>query len=504
MLKYEKLFVSTLLFGFLSLPIGSAQESLLEPTHLPQKKATPAHMWELGLHLGSPVALADIDFKPGFGGGFHIRKALDYVFSMRSTFLVGSFRNEDALDGSTKAIWQSGTFEILASLNNLIWTSNEIHKTNFYGIIGAGLNRFKVDVLQANSTDIREKEFNIQSHGSVGMGFSVRLNERLNLGIEAKAMVLFGKDSDRLDAVERQESDVLTYTNLRLNYNLGNKKKKSEPLYWVSPMDIIMEDITELKNRPVFDLTDTDGDGVIDLLDQDNATPLGVQVDTRGLPLDSDGDGIPNHKDTMPYVPSDDSGEAIWEEPVATEADVERIVNERLGEYDRTGVVPQPGIEDKGGNDPSISGVPGEFNGRNSHNRNAMANWFLPLIHFDIDSYKIRQADFGNLASIAKMMAGEPGLRLVVTGFTDKTSSTGYNDDLSYKRAKAAIDLLVNNHSIERNRFVLQYNGEDDPLVPSTGSSLMNRRVEFRAATADDKEMPAPPPVSGKKRRKGY
>jgi outer membrane protein OmpA-like peptidoglycan-associated protein len=138
-------------------------------------------------------------------------------------------------------------------------------------------------------------------------------------------------------------------------------------------------------------------------------------------------------------------------------------------------------------------------------NRNAMANWFLPLIHFDIDSYKVRFVDYASLSSIAKMMTAEPTLRIVVKGFTDKTSSKDYNDDLSYKRAKAAIDLLVSNHDIDRNRLVLQYNGEDEPLVPSTGSSLMNRRVEFRVANPDDKEMLPPPPVPLKKsKRKGY
>ncbi len=504
MLRYEKLFISTLIFGFLSLPIGFSQnESLLEPTYLSNAGVTPAHMWELGAHIGSPLALGDVDPLPGIGGGIHIRRALGYVFSMRSELLLGSFRNEDTNDGKTKASWQSGTFEIIATLNNMVLKSNNIHKTNFYGIVGVGLNRFKVDVIHAISSEIRKKEYNVQSHGSVGLGFSVRLNERINIGVETKALVLFGNDNDRLDAVKRQEGDVLSYSSLRLNYNIGDKKKKSEPLYWVSPIDLLMQDISELKNRPVFDLTDTDGDGVIDLLDQDNATPLGIQVDTRGLPLDSDGDGIPNHKDAMPYVPSDEAGDELWEEPVATEADVERIVNERLGEYDRTGIVPQPGMEEKGGSDPGeSSNLLGE-NGQAS--RNAMANWFLPLIHFDIDSYKIRFADYGNLASIAKMMAAEPNLRLVVTGFTDKTSSKGYNDDLSHKRAKSAIDLLVNNHNIERDRLILQYNGEDDPLVPSTGSSLMNRRVEFRAANPNDIEMPAPPPVSVKKnRRKGY
>lgn len=498
MLRCTKHLFSTLLLGFLCLPVGFSQNgSLLEPTPLPYTGMTPSHMWEFGLHSGIPLALGDVDFVPGFGGGFHVRRALDYVFSLRSEFMVGTMRNEDTNDGNTKTTWTSGTFEVIASLNNLIWSSSKNRKTNFYGLVGVGLNRFKVDVVKAISADIKPNDFNLQSHGGLGIGFSVRMLERFNIGVETKAWVLFGKDSDRLDAVERQEGDVMSYSSLRLNFNLGNKEKKSEPLYWVNPMDAVMQDITELKNRPDLDLTDTDQDGVIDLLDQDNETPPGVQVDTRGLPLDSDGDGIPNHEDANPYFPSVRAGADQVTEPIATEADIERIVNERLGEYDRTGIVPQPGSDGKGGAYPNT-----KSGGTGRGNRASLANWFLPLIHFDIDSYNVRYADYGSLSSIGKMMNDNMGLRLVVTGFTDKTASESYNNELSYKRAKSAIDHLVKIHGIDRSRLVLQFNGEDDPLVPSTGSNLMNRRVEFRAATETDQDMPAPTPYSNKKGKK--
>ena len=57
-----------------------------------------------------------------------------------------------------------------------------------------------------------------------------------------------------------------------------------------------MNDIAELKARPVLDLTDSDSDGVIDMLDQEVDTPSGAPVDTRGVALDSDGDGVADYK----------------------------------------------------------------------------------------------------------------------------------------------------------------------------------------------------------------
>ncbi len=502
-LPFKKLLLAFTLSGILLTTAYSQQESLLETQPTQYTSATPAHMWELGLHSGVPLGLGDIDFTPGIGGGIHIRKALDYVFSIRTELMLAKLKNEDTNDGNTETTWQSGSFELLASLNNLVWSDSKNRKTNLYGLVNVGVNRFKVDVTKTLSPDVSPLDYTVQTHGGVGLGFSARLTDRLNLGVESKALVLFGKDSDRLDAVNRQAGDVLSYSSLRLNINLGSKEKRSEPLYWVNPMDVMMRDVTELKNRPAFDLTDTDEDGVIDLLDQDNATPPGIQVDTRGLPLDSDGDGIPNHKDAEPYFPSDGVKKAIPAEPIATESDVERIVNKRLNEYNRTGVVPgNEGQEEKTATSSSTSSY--QRTGRPSHSA-SLANWFLPLVHFDIDSYKVRPADHSNLASISNMLHADEGLKIVVTGFTDKTASKDYNSTLSFKRAESVVEYLVKHHQVPRSQLVLQYNGEDSPLVPSTGSNLMNRRVEFRAATGSDMDMMAPSPITSKnKKRRGF
>jgi len=517
MLKHSTLFIAFCLFGSLcTQPLNAQNESLLESQPTQYTAATPAHMWEFGLHSGVPIAFGDVDFVPSIGGGFHIRRALDYVFSIRTELLLAKLKNEDTNDGNTETTWQSGTFELIASLNNLVWSSSKNRKTNLYGLVGLGLNRFKVDVKKSISPDISSLDYTTQSHGGVGMGFSVRMLDRFNIGVETKAFILFGKDSDRLDGVNRQDGDIFSYSSLRLNFNLGNKEKRSEPLYWVNPMDMVMQDITELKNRPVFDLTDTDEDGVIDLIDQDNSTPKGVQVDTRGLPLDSDQDGVPDHKDAYPYDKSNGTGDRnnSGSQPTATEKDVERIINERLGEYDRTGRVgQQPQSDNKGGGGGGLSGNNNDGNFGNGNTGNSkrvnyppsLTNWFLPLIHFEIDSDRLRPADYGTLGSIAKLMREDEGLRIVITGFTDKTASKEYNNELSYRRAKAAVDYLVKTQHINRDRLVLQYNGEDAPLVPSTGSNLMNRRVEFKVATGAESDMLAPSPITSKNsRRKGY
>jgi flagellar motor protein MotB len=70
---------------------------------------------------------------------------------------------------------------------------------------------------------------------------------------------------------------------------------------------------------------------------------------------------------------------------------------------------------------------------------------------------------------------------------------------LSYNRAKAAVDMLVSQYGISRNRIILNWAGEGSKLIPGAGSNASNRRVEFRVAKGET-EMARP---EGKEAGKG-
>ena len=96
-------------------------------------------------------------------------------------------------------------------------------------------------------------------------------------------------------------------------------------------------------------------------------------------------------------------------------------------------------------------------------------------------------------------MKNNPTIKVAVAGFTDKLASDGYNQGLSYRRALAAIDILVKRFAVDRSRLVLTYQGEEKTLVPTSGNSFMNRRVEFKVATTET-EMSEPAKSSMKKK----
>ena len=500
----------------LSLTNASAQKAAAAS---PDSKANygffaPNNQTELGVHAGLSYLVGDLESKPGIGLGLSLRKALDYTFSLRADVgfqqlnsktpdnanwqYAGPETRNNSGNGDTRLINYTNTsaltgdVQIVISLNNGRWDGGA-RKINPYVFGGAGLSYLNTQVNVTNAGTSGGKtglqEFAVpgtRNTGKVtpnieaGAGLSFRINDKMSFSIEEKFMTLFGKRADMIDAYQYNFRDFASYTNVRLGFNIGAKNKQTLPLWWAGPADQVNADIAELKARPKYDPTDTDSDGVVDMLDQEKDSPAGARVDTRGVALDSDGDGLADYKDKEPFSPIgykvDNNGVAQVPKPAyVTEADVNRIVDAQLAKF-------------KASSMPTAAP--------------SMADWFLPMIHFDLNKSAINTSEYGNLAAVASVMQSNPSVRIAVTGFTDKLASDGYNQGLSYRRAQAAIDALVKRFGVDRNRLVLTYQGEDKTLVPTSGNSMMNRRVEFKVATSES-EMAAPASSMKKKSYKG-
>ena len=436
-------------------------------------KSKPQDMWEIGLSVGHFFTAGDLDYKPGFGGGIHFRKATDYLFSLRGEVMYGISKGEASYtrfdgvsDHTTKYL--AGELQGVISFNNMKGFSKP-RKTNLYLYVGAGVSSLDVKVTKGGTADVDGfagiSGGKIAPHGVGGAGLSYKVSPKFNIALDHKVVSVFGNKGDLLDGVQFRNNnyisanrDLFNYTTLRLNFNIGDAASKSEPLYWVSPWDLIADDLAEVKARPKLDLTDTDKDGIIDMLDKEINSPAGAMVDTKGVALDSDGDGIPDHMDKEPFSPPgykvDSEGLAQIPDPgYATENDVNRIV------------------------DAKIAGI--KFPAPASN-----MDWFLPMINFNNNRYSIKSTEYGKLHNVASVMKQNPGLRVVVKGYTDQTASSCYNDVLSYNRAQASIDYLVSKYGIARDRFILNWGGENDAIANSK-SSMINRRVEFMVAKGE-------------------
>ena len=521
---------------------------------LSKYSAKPKSAWELGIHSGHFFIDGDVDRRipGGFGVGLHLRKAIQYTFSLRLDLFYGQaygvdaqvWKHKEGGGGLVEPVFDDyknteGWFpkvmthygyvgvHTLVNIGNILF-HQERNYWNWYAGVGVGLDTHQamLDLYNRNGEvyntagiqslgydhNIRDERimikqevdnlydgtyetkgfqkegifriadtYNVHPLFIATMGISRKLNKRVNLSLEHQALI---SDNDYLDGVAYRSSedqsnnlDVGHYTSLRIGINLGNMKKKSEPLYWLNPLDNTFSDIAELKQRPVLDLTDSDGDGVMDVMDMEPNSPVGANVDTRGITLDSDGDGIADFEDKEPFsapgYTTDEQGIAIIPEDKVSEKQVRTIIEEFIGS----------------------GSIPGKSSGN--------PDWFLPMIHFDLDKYHIKPEFVGQLKHVADIMKKFPDLCVTAQGHTDVRNSNSYNEALSYKRADAAINYLVTNFGISRERFNLMYGGESMPLVPGLPDThniskememkqYMNRRVEFRTCQDTDFDMPKP------------
>lgn len=283
-----------------------------------------------------------------------------------------------------------------------------------------------------NERDRRRPEiFNnktLQFAPSFGLGFQIRLSQRINLSIEDRVTIPW--DDDLLDGqrwseqvfgspVQTNQNDAVNYLNLGLNFNLGNKRKSIEPLYWVNPLDHAYNELSYPRHMQLPDpiLPDSDGDGITDQFDKCPGTPAGVAVDSHGCPLDTDGDGVPDDRDKQLITPTEC-------QPV-----------------DADGVGKCPCPEGCGTVTTSCGSI-----GAGS-------------VTFDNNASKIRPAAQAQLATLAAQMQANPTCKVVITG---AGNGSKIQQQRSWDRVNAIIEYMSEKHGIDRNKFIFQYGQAGD------------------------------------------
>jgi len=329
-----------------------------------------------------------------------------------------------------------------------------------------------------NEENLFGRVFNPIFHVGAAIDFLVGDKGRVTIGLETKHT--FTND-DLVDGQRwtvqgalTRDYDTYNQTTLTVGVNLGKKPEKSElPMWWENPNRGVY---TILQNQPdVAKLieeiapTDTDEDGVPDKLDDEPDTPEEAVVDSKGVTKDSDADGCPDHEDPEPY-----STPLL---PIVDCKNVYDFANKECCDEQATVVAMVPCREIE-----------------------------LPSIHFDDDKYYVKPEFYAHLHEIARKMQDCPDLKVVANGHTDTRDDIKYNEQLSWNRVNTSIDYLVEKYGISRDRFVVKYTGEREPLTgdESAFEKYQNRRVEFRfAEDGEDGESNPPAPHPGIKAGSG-
>ncbi len=102
-------------------------------------------------------------------------------------------------------------------------------------------------------------------------------------------------------------------------------------------------------------------------------------------------------------------------------------------------------------------------------------------IYFDHDSASIKTESGPTLGEIGKLLASQPGLKIIVVGHTDYTGGYDYNMNLSKQRARSVAAALVSDYEISPDRLKSAGVGYLAPAASNETDAgrALNRRVEL-------------------------
>ncbi len=291
-----------------------------------------------------------------------------------------------------------------------------------------------------------------------GLGFQFRISRTLNISLEDRISIPFGNSNDYLDGVKygvtppngtisvTADRDLINYANVGLNLNIGNRRTRVEPLYWMNPLDHAYSELSYPRHMRLPDptLPDSDGDGVVDQFDKCPGTPAGVAVDSHGCPMDTDGDGVPDDRDKQLITPTEC-------QPVDADG---------------------------------VGKCPCNCEGQVA---SACSNIGAGSLMFSSGSSRITPAMQNQLSNLAAQMNANPTCKVVIIG---NGSGSKMEQQRSWDRVNAVIEYMSEKSGIDRGRFIFQYGGMGE------GNAVMYRS----ANTGEEGPSNVPPPFPNMRR----
>lgn len=282
------------------------------------------------------------------------------------------------------------------------------------------------------------------------------------------AIIIFSDGEENLDIEALKAQETVSAEQREINFHtvsLADKKEGRTVLEEISrvsdgisveggklasdevALDRFVKDVFYL----VEVLLDSDGDSVVDEMDQCPNTPRGITVDARGCPPDSDGDGVPDYLDRCPGTPP---GVAVDNSGCPFDSDGDGVAD----------------YLDQCPNTPKGATV------------NEAGCWSLQATTlYDSNSSYIKAEAYPLLDEVASILMKNPEMEVEVQGHTDNTGSAKYNQWLSEKRAQRVKDYLVSK-GIDASRLEAKGYGLTQPVASNATEEgrAQNRRVELK------------------------
>lgn len=277
-----------------------------------QEKDDEQNFKKLAIDLEGGVTYPNMDIDglvalPLFQGG--VRYNLSDMFGLRGEFSMGTIEGgEDQWDREfTNEHMRYGLMGQI-NLGKMMNFHKSLGGVGLQAKVGASRIHSEITDLSENTTlaeDLQDGNYTDELWAATFGGilqFKLASSVSLNLGVNYHMSTTDLLDGYASNPLANNYDDRYTTATLGVSINLGSGKEHAD---WVdlTKTDEVrktsssnQKSIKELHNK----LDDADDDGVINAVDQDNATQEGIRVSTKGVPMDTDYDGMPDYIDRCP------------------------------------------------------------------------------------------------------------------------------------------------------------------------------------------------------------
>lgn len=243
-------------------------------------------------------------------------------------------------------------------------------------------------------------------------------------------------------------SGQLICASFGLNLALGKHKTHSD---WA----VIEPEVLQLKNDSLtkriasleksfeqiqVQMNDTDRDGVLDFLDQENNSVTGVSVDTKGVMIDANKNGTP---DELERNATTNATQSNVEKNIATIAK----------------------------SNPSLN---------HEEIVKSLINDGYIAVYFEVNKATPTNVSSEGIDYIKTYLKNNPDAIVTIIGHCDVTGTAQLNDKLAKERAKSVQNILIDS-GINKSQLKIMSEGEDQSAnEDSNGAKKLVRRVTFK------------------------
>jgi OOP family OmpA-OmpF porin len=353
-----------------------------------------------------------------FHADLGVRYMFDPKFGLKLDFGYDKFQER----GDTPSFESTQLRTSLQGVINVGRALNFENWTNTLGLLFHG----GLGVSQLTSKNGFDGE-DYSGNGLLGMTGQIKLSDRAVLTGDLTGIIT-GKQNHNFDGMSRTSTGsfdgLLLNASVGLTFYLGKHTKHAD---WVGESD--KYDALEKRVKLIEDgLLDTDKDGVADLYDLEPNSITGVAVNTKGQSIDRNQNGVPD--------------------------ELESYLEKTYGQNNK-GVARNNSIEE-------------------------LINGGYVNVYFDFNSSKPTDASLPGVGFLVKYLQSNPSKNADIKGYADEIGDSGYNTELSRKRAEAVKEIAVKS-GIDASRLNIIANGEDSSVnKDSKEARQIVRRVSFQ------------------------